>query len=238
MIKGKRYNKDQIVAFIPARGGSKGIKDKNIYPVCDKPLIAYTIEAAKGSRYVDYVMVSTDSEKIASVAKDYGAEIPFMRDEQLAADSSRTIDAVVDGISKLTNLGKRFDVLVLLQPTSPLRTSEDIDNAIKLFYTEKRKSLVSLVEVRDNPVLIRSLEGSRAKPLLDRTSTVRRQDFEKFYKVNGAIYINDVKGINESTSFNDNIIGFVMKESHSLDVDTKEDIDAVEKLLSDGSKEL
>ncbi|MBO5620282.1 MAG: acylneuraminate cytidylyltransferase family protein [Butyrivibrio sp.] len=232
------YSKDRIVAFIPARGGSKGIKNKNIYPVCDKPLIAYTIEAAKGSRFVDYVMVSTDSKEIASVARNYGAEIPFMRDERLAADTSKTIDAVLDGIKKLNDLGKRFDVLVLLQPTSPLRTSDDIDDAIELFYTEQRKSLVSLNEVSYNPVLIRSLEGNRVVPLLDRTSTVRRQDFEKFYKVNGAIYINDVKEINESTSFNDNLIGFVMKESHSVDIDTKDDIDTVEKFISGGCREL
>lgn len=225
------FNEEKIIAFIPARGGSKGIKDKNIYPIAGKPLLAYSIEAARGSRYLDYIMVSTDSERIAAVAEEYGAEIPFMRGEQLASDTSKTVDAVVDAIDRLREVGESYDVLVLLQPTSPLRTSEDIDKAIELFFIEGKKSLLSVSEVSDNPVLIRRLDGNRAIPILDKPSTVRRQDFERFYKVNGAIYINKVKEICQDTSFNDNDIAFVMNGSHSVDIDSLEDVKRVEEIL-------
>ncbi len=221
----------KILALIPARGGSKGIKDKNIYPINGKPLVAYAIEAARGSRYLDYIMVSTDSEKIVAVAKEYGASVPFMRDALLASDTSKTIDAVVDVINRLVDMGEEYDVLVLLQPTSPLRTTKDIDGAIEMFFDNGEKSLLSVSEVNDNPVLIRRLENNMAVPILDRPSTVRRQDFEKFYRVNGAIYINLVNEIDSNTSFNDNTVGFVMEKSHSVDIDTPEDVLSVEQIL-------
>ena len=224
------FNRDKILAIIPARGGSKGIKDKNIYPVCGKPLVAHTIEAAKESRYIDYVLVSTDSEKIADVAKESGAEVPFLRPEELASDTSKTIDAILYTIGQLNKLGKSYETLILLQPTSPLRTSEDIDAAIELFYAEGKKSLLSVSEVSENPVLIRRMQGNVVIPILSGTSTVRRQDFEKYYRVNGAIYINAISEVDESTSFNDNEIGFVMDVSHSVDIDTMEDVKKAEAL--------
>ncbi len=225
------FREDRIMAFIPARGGSKGIKDKNIYPIAGKPLLSYTIEAARNSRYLDYIMVSTDSEKIAAVALECGAAIPFMRGDELAKDTSRTVDAVVDAIDRLKDMGKSYDTLVLLQPTSPLRTCEDIDKAIEMFYFDGEKSLLSVSEVSDNPVLIRRLEGNRAVPILDKPSTVRRQDFDRFYKVNGAIYINAVKEISKDTSFNDNEIAYVMDVSRSVDIDSLEDIKRTEGIL-------
>ena len=223
------YNDETIFAIIPARGGSKGIKDKNIYPINGSPLISYTINAAKGSKFVDYVMVSTDSQSIADTARQYGADVPFMRPAELASDTSRTIDAIVSAIGMLRERGKTYDVLVLLQPTSPLRTSEDIDKAIELYYTEGKRSLLSVSEVKDNPVLIRRLQGNNAIPILNVSSTVRRQDFERFYRVNGAIYINAVSEIDENTSFNDNELGYVMEKSHSVDIDSLDDIKEAEK---------
>ncbi|WP_027216538.1 cytidylyltransferase domain-containing protein [Butyrivibrio fibrisolvens] len=225
------YKDETIIAIIPARSGSKGIKDKNIYPINGRPLISYTIDAAKGSRYIDYVMVSTDSKSIADVARNCGADIPFMRPVELALDTSRTVDAIVSALSMLQNLDKSYDILVLLQPTSPLRTAEDIDKAIELFYQEGKKSLLSVSEVNENPVLMRRLNGNEAIPILNVSSTVRRQDFEKFYKVNGAIYINAIPEINENTSFNDNELGYVMDTSHCIDIDTLEDIREAEKNL-------
>ncbi len=228
----RMYKGERILAVIPARGGSKGIKDKNIYPIKDKPLIAYTIEAGLGSRYVDLVMVSTDSETIASKAKEYGAEVPFMRPDELAGDTSKTIDAIVDVLKRLDAMGEKFDVLVLLQPTSPLRNSGDIDGAIELFYKEDKRSLLSVNKALENPVLYRKLEGNRAVPVLSQNSTVRRQDFETYYRVNGAIYINSIPEISEATSFNDNETAFVMPTERCVDIDSMEDIYKAEKLLT------
>ncbi len=218
----------KVLAVIPARGGSKGIKDKNIYPLCSKPLIAYTIEAAGESKYVDRTIVSTDSERIAEVSKEYGAEVPFMRPESLAADNSKTIDVIMHVKDWTVKEGDLYDVLVLLQPTQPLRTAEDIDKALETFMDNDREALVSVCEVDDNPVLIRRIEDNRLHAILNTQSTVRRQDMDKYYKVNGCIYINNMAEISENTSFNDNPVPFIMPSERSVDIDEKKDIKIAE----------
>ena len=148
----------KILALVPARGGSKGIKDKNIILLHGAPLISYTIDSALGSKYIDNTVVTTDSERIASVAKLYGADVPFLRPVELASDSAKTVDAVIHAIETLATIGQNYDVLVLLQPTQPLRTSEDIDNAIELFFKNNRQSLASVTPVENHPILIRSID--------------------------------------------------------------------------------
>ncbi len=226
------FNNNKILALIPARGGSKGIKDKNIIDIKGKPLIAYSIEAGKQSKYVDDVVVTTDSEKIAEVSKKYGAEIPFMRPTEYAQDKSKTIDAVIHAIKELKKTGKLYDTLVLLQPTQPLRTSLDIDKAIELYFEKNCMSLVSISEVDDHPLLIRTInsDGSLIH-LLNQNSDCRRQDMPPFYRVNGCIYINKIEEIDDNTSFNDNKLGFVMDRSHSVDIDEYKDIVEVEYYL-------
>lgn len=219
MIKGKK-----ILALIPARGGSKGIKDKNIRLLNKQPLIAYTIQAADESEYVDAVVVTTDSEKIAEIAKKYGAEIPFIRPKRLADDKAKTIDAVLHAINFLKNHGQEYDILCLLQPTSPLRNSTDIDAAIELFERNSEKSLVSVSKVNDPPVLMRKInDDGKMEKLIEGNSTIRRQDMKNIYRVNGGIYINNISDINKNTSFNDNIIPYIMSESHSVDIDEIKD---------------
>lgn len=222
------YRGKKILAFIPARGGSKGIKNKNIIPLCGKPLISYTIEAAKKSMFIDTVIVSTDSEKIAEVAKAYGAGVPFMRPPELASDTATTLQAVIHGINTLNSLGEFYDTLILLQPTQPLRDSDDIDNAIEVFFKEE-KGLVSVSEVEDHPILIRTIgSDGNLKKLLDCNSTCRRQDMPRYYRVNGCIYINDIRKIDENTSFNDNVTPFVMSKEHSVDIDEIKDLKIAE----------
>ena len=223
----------KIIAIIPARGGSKGIKNKNIYPLNGRPLITYTIEAAKKSKYIDHILVSTDSDEIAETARENGADVPFMRPPELAGDTTKTVEVIVDVLFKIASRGLKYDAVVLLQPTSPCRTSEDIDGAIELFYKEDKKSLLSVSEVVENPVLIRRLEGNRAVPILPVTSTVRRQDFKKYYKVNGAIYINAVDEVDLNTSFNDNAIGYIINPAHAVDIDCMDDIKRAEILLNE-----
>lgn len=222
------FETKRILALIPARGGSKGIPHKNITPLAGEPLIKYSIDAAKQSKYIDYVLVSTDDEEIAQVSKACGAEVPFLRPPELASDTAKTIDAVLHAIETLRKAGETFDSLVLLQPTSPLRTAEDINKAIEAFYQANRQPVVSVSEVSDHPILIRTIEqtpeGERLKPLLEGSSTVRRQDMPPFYRVNGSIYINPVEGISPTTSFNDNPIPFVMEKDHSIDIDEPIDL--------------
>ncbi len=218
------FKDKKILALIPARGGSKGIPHKNIIDLCGKPLIAYSIEAGLNSKYIDYVLVSTDDHEIASVSMDFGAEVPFMRPASLATDTAKTIDSVLYSIDELKQMNLLFDVLILLQPTQPLRTHIDIDEAIECFFNNCAKPLVSVCEVNDNPVLIREIVNGILNPILPVLSTVRRQDMPKYYRVNGCIYINMIEEICPSTSFNDNEIPFVMNKNHSVDIDEMADV--------------
>lgn len=222
----------KVLALIPARGGSKGIKKKNIIDILGKPLIAYTIEAALGSQFIDDAVVTTDSEEIKSVALEYGAQVPFLRPAQLASDEATTLDAVLHAIDALKTQGKEYDILLLLQPTAPLRTGDDIDRALLMFKDKEYRSLLSISEVKDHPVLMREYkaDGTMLK-LLNSTSTIRRQDMNKVYRVNGCIYINLINDITKQTSFNDNCIGFKMDQSHSVDIDEYSDIALAEYYL-------
>ena len=215
----------KVLALIPARGNSKGIPGKNIIDFAGLPLIAHTISAAKLSQYIDAVVVSTDSLEIASVAEKYGAEVPFLRPAHLAEDISKTIDAVIHALDELRSAGRQFDIMVLLQPTQPLRTKEDIDGAMELFVSKNCWSLLSVCEVCDHPIFIRTIgSGGETIPLQACGSTIRRQDLPVFYKLNGAIYINTIEEISENTSFNDNKIAYIMEKSHSVDIDEPVDL--------------
>ena len=227
------YNGERILAVIPARGGSKGIPHKNIIDLCGKPLISYSIEAGLKSCYIDYVLVSTDDEEIAAVAKQYGAGIPFMRPAELASDTAKTIDAILHVKKELEKAEDKFSTMVLLQPTNPLRTAEDIDLAIESYYKHGCKPLVSVSEVEDHPILIRIIDNERLIPLLNVSSTCRRQDMPKYYRVNGCIYINSVNELDEKTSFNDNEVPFVMDRRHSVDIDDMDDLKIAKAFLEE-----
>ncbi len=226
-------NNKKIMAVIPARKGSKGIKDKNIKILKGKPLIAYSIEAGLNSKYIDKVIVSTDGEEIANIAKTYGAEVPFLRPKNLSTDTAKTIDAVVHCIDELKKRGEIYDYIVLLQPTQPLRQSWHIDEAIELIFERNEDALVSVSEVRDNPILIRSIdENGYTKNLLKECSTRRRQDFDIYYRVNGAIYINKInESFNKSTSLNDNKLAYIMDSSYDVDIDDLNDFKIAELFI-------
>lgn len=227
MIGGRK-----VLALIPARGGSKGIKDKNIINLCGKPLIAYTIEAAKNSLYIDTTIVTTDSDKIAKISSKYGAEVPFMRPAELASDSSNIIDAVLYTIENLKELCREYDDLVLLQPTQPLRLCSHVDEALETYQNNDFKPLVSVCAVGDHPILIRSVDDNgNLQNLINVQSTVRRQDFPMFYRVNGCIYINAISTLDINTSFNDNVIPYIMEKRQSIDIDCMEDLAIAEYYL-------
>ena len=214
--------KGKILAIIPARGGSKGIPGKNIKELNGKPLMAYTIEEALKCPEIDRVVVSTDSKENAQVAEKYGAEVPFMRPAQLAADTSKTIDAVWDVLDRLE---EDYEYVVLLQPTSPLRLAEDITGAIQKA-VENGKDVVSVSKVQDPPVLMRQMdENGELTPLLTEGSTVRRQDMKPWYRVNGSVYVNKVERLTKTTSLNDNPAGYEIPRERSLDIDEPEDFE-------------
>lgn len=229
-------NERKFIAIIPARGGSKGIARKNIRLLNNKPLIAYTILAAKNCPHISQIIVDTDDEYIADVARKYGATIPYKRPPELATDTATTIEVLCHATKQLAAqqlINLEHDNLVLLQPTSPLRTGEDISEAINLFIDNNQQGLVSISPVTKSPILIRSITtGNYLQKLLPRNSTVRRQDMPSYYYVNGAIYINKFREIKEDLSLNDNPIGYIMDRRHSVDIDTIEDFRYCEFLLN------
>lgn len=242
MIQGQR-----VLAIIPARGGSKGIKDKNIRTLHGKPLIAYTIEAAKCSQYVDTVLVTTDSVEIADVAREYGAYVPFLRPAELASDTAKTIDAVMHAVTwvkeHMDHQGQRdsegvlrdYNILVLLQPTSPLRTAEDIDGALEWYEKKGAIPLASVSQVEQHPILMRSIEeNGTVRKLLSCQSTIRRQDMSAYYYVNGSIYINQIQDLTYETSFNDNPLAYIIPPEHSIDIDNEKDLILAEYYLQLG----
>ena len=228
------YKNKKILAIIPARGGSKGIKNKNIIDLNGKPLIAYTIEAAKQSKYIDRVIVSTDSEEIRDVSIKFGADVPFLRPDELASDTAKTIDVLVHAVEKLEVQGEVYDYLVLLQATSPLRRDKHINEAIEQVIDNNLSSLVSVHEVDDHPLLVRSLDlDGRVNKLVDQDSTIRRQEFKKYYKVNGAIYINKITKQMKHLSLNDNEYAYIMEKEYCIDIDESTDLIFVKALLSE-----
>lgn len=226
-------NNKSILAIIPARAGSKGVKNKNIREICGKPLVAYTIEAAKNSKVCDSIIVSTDSEKIAEISKKYGAEVPFLRSEVNARDTSKTIDAIIEVIDNLRKIGREYDIIILLQPTSPLRNSVDIMNCLNKFFEHGMAGIASITEINEHPILFRLYDNGKIIKERNQNSTVRRQDFDKIYKLNGAIYINLVSDINKNLSFNDNKYGYIMSNVNSVDIDTELDLKLADILIKE-----
>jgi CMP-N-acetylneuraminic acid synthetase len=182
-----------ILGLIPARSGSKGIPNKNIKVLLGKPLIAHTIDKASKSKYIDHLIISTDSNVIADVARQYGGEIPFLRPAELASDQSRAIDVIIHAVLSMEKYdNKIYDLIAYLEPTSPNRSVEDIDNAIEQFLQTDADSLASVVEANQyHPILMKKIENNRIRPFcLDEPEGMPRQLYDpKAYMRNGAIYI-------------------------------------------------
>lgn len=226
------YQGKKILALIPARGGSKGIKDKNIIDLGGKPLISYSIACGLQSKYIDAVVVTTDSENIAEVSRQYGARVPFMRPAELALDTSSTMEAVLHAVETLKEMGESYDAFVLLQPTQPLRTSEDVDRAIEVYFENGEKDLISVSPVTEHPILMRTIgEDGKLHPLLQ-AATIRRQDMPPYYRLDGCIYINNIERLDENTNFAANPIPFIMGKEHAVDIDELVDLHLAKFYLS------
>lgn len=226
-------NKKKILAIIPARSGSKGLPGKNIKEICGKPLIYWTIKSAKESKYIDDIVISTDSEEIATVAKKLGARVPFLRPKELAADDTPSFDVIKH---VLDNNSENMDYIVLLEPTSPLRTSDDIDNAIvSLLGNREATSLVGICKTESqNPAFLINcnsenfISGYENKNI----KSLRRQDIQDVFFLEGSIYLSQTKALLQNKTFyHEKTIGYEFPKWKSLEIDDIYDFIMVEALM-------
>lgn len=229
MYRGKR-----ILAIIPARSGSKGLKDKNIKKLVNKPMIAYTIEAAKKSCVFSDIVVSTDSQVYAEISKEYGAEAPFLRDKELSSDIAKTSDVIIDTINKLKKLDKEYDYFVLLQATSPLRNENDIKNAVDLLIDNNLDSTVSVCELEYPLEIINKLGVNNSiEGFIRNNNDKRRQEMEKQYRINGAIYMCKTKIYMEEKNFyGTKSKAYIMSNENSIDIDTLLDFNIATNIMN------
>ncbi len=227
-----------MIAFIPARGGSKGLPGKNIKPLMGKPLIARAIEGALNSKYIDRVIVTTDDEEIARVAREAGAEVPFMRPAELASDTATAVDVYIHASEFVMNeTGEPLEKFMVLLPTAPLRTTAHIDAAVEAFREHGADTLISVTEAETPPSWYMNMDGrgciANAGFGLKNAVVNNRQVNDAYYIPNGAIYILDYKLLKEKrTYYSDNTYGFVMSRTESVDIDNIEDFEYAEFLLN------
>lgn len=231
MINGKT-----VLAIIPARGGSKGLPGKNIKMLCGKPLIAWSIEAGLASQYVDEVLVTTDSEEIAGIALKFGASAPFIRPAELASDIATSFDAIKHAIDFYEKeLNKTFDFIVLLEPTSPLREKNDVDEMLKKLVAidDEFDAIVSLGEVHEHPSIMKKTIGNKIQPYSkDLTTATRRQDNETAYFPFGVAYIVKTRTlIKEKTFYPARTTYKFIKRYQCYEIDDIYDFLAIENIM-------
>tara|TARA_B100000674_G_C37695696_1_gene848116 strand:+ start:150 stop:851 length:702 start_codon:yes stop_codon:yes gene_type:complete len=227
-----------VLAVIPARGGSKGVPRKNLQNICGKPLIAYSIEAAKGVSRLTDIIVSTEDEEIAQVAVDHGADVPFMRPAELAEDLTPTFPVIMHALEQMEAArAAEYDAVLLLQPTCPLRTAAHIDTAIDMLLSENCDSVVSVLEVSNtHPFRMKRLVGNRLINYIDQgfEDMRPRQVLPKVYLRNGAIYLNRRQSlIGTQALVGDHCLGMVMDEEESVNIDGRLDLILAESMMQD-----
>lgn len=224
-------NQQRILAIIPARAGSKGIPKKNIKPFCGKPLIAWTIEAALQSQYLDRVILSSESPEIMSIAKSYDCDVPFQRPAHLAEDSTPGIAPILHAIEQIPG----YDYVMVLQPTSPLRRVEDIDHCIEQTLLQDASACVSVNEPQQNPFWMYTQEQDYTlRSLLPSESYVCRQQLPKVYALNGALYLAKTPWfIHNKTFISPETMSFEMPIERSIDIDNLFDFFMAEHVFRD-----
>lgn len=226
MYKGKK-----IAALITARGGSKGIPKKNITKLCGKPLIQWTVESAMKSGYIDKIFLSTDNDEIINSVKKFPVEVPFKRPKNLSSDKATSTDVILHFIEWMKKSGNEYDILLLLQPTSPFRKSEHIDSSIKKFIASKEAlSLISVTENVKSPYLSRKVNSKGyIENLFIVKSEKRRQDIPVTYYINGAIYLISIKNFEKYKTFQTpKTLSYIMPYYSSIDIDEPMDLKIAE----------
>lgn len=220
-----------MIAVIPARGGSKRLSGKNIKHLGGKPLIAWSIDAAKKSKYIDRVIISTDDENIAEVALRYDGDVPFLRPQELAGDTASTNGVI---LHVLNQIDESFEYVVLLQPTSPLRNTEDIDQLLESF-DEKTEGVVSVCPCEHSPLWANTLPKDMTMDHFFPESIIgkRSQDLPEYYRLNGAIYAFKVDRFvkNKGIFYSDKVKAYKMPIERSVDIDTIVDFHIAEVML-------
>jgi CMP-N-acetylneuraminic acid synthetase len=225
------YKDKTFLAIIPARSGSKGVKDKNIRNLCGKPLMAYTIEAAINSGVIDTVLVSTDSEKYAVTARKLGAEVPFLRPSDISGDTSLASEYILHTIQELEKLGRQYDYFILLQPTSPLRKAEHIFEGVKMIADEGLDSIVSFSEAEHPPNYFHPLPENLSLENINLTES-NRQEHKNYYRINGMLYISKCELYQQSRSFYGlNSKAFIIENKYAIDIDSEYDFALAEFLI-------
>jgi CMP-N-acetylneuraminic acid synthetase len=222
------YNDKRILGIITARGGSKGVPNKNIADLEGKPLIAYTIDAATQSTLLTRCIVSTEDESIAEVAISHGAEAPFMRPQELALDTSTSIEVVQHAVNWMKENGEEYDYVMILQPTSPLRTAEDIDKSIKKIVDTNADSVMGMVEIQDFSIQkIKFIEDDVIQPLFTKegTQSAQRDETPNAFKRNTAIYLTKTELLMQGDLFGKISRPWIMPRERSLDVNDPIDLE-------------
>jgi CMP-N-acetylneuraminic acid synthetase len=227
---------NKFIAIITARGGSKRLPNKNILDLNGKPLIAWTIEAAKKCNFINEVVVSTDSLEIKKIAEQHGASVPFIRSEKLSNDTASSFDVVKHCLDfHQAQFKLNFDYIILLQPTSPLRTHIDIENAVKLLKEKNADAIVSVCETEHSPLWTNNIDSTLSMDnfLRDEVKNNRSQDLPKHYRLNGAIYICKISELLKQKTFflEKSIFAYIMHQERSIDIDTLVDFKMAEFLL-------
>lgn len=220
------YKSKKIIAFIPARKGSKRIIGKNKKELNGIPLFKYSIDIARKSKYIDNIIVSTDSIDILNISHNMGFIKNDLRPENLSDDNARIVDAII--YEKEKNKLDIYDAVILLQPTFPIRTVEMLDKAIERYF-EKETSLVTVVKAKEQPLMMRTIQNGKLTKVISTSSDIRSQDFPDIYKVIGCIYINNLHTLTSSTVLNENEIPFIIDNKYDIDIDTIDDFKRAEK---------
>lgn len=221
-----------VLAVIPARGGSKGLARKNILSVQGRPLLAWSFEAARRSRYIDRVVLSTEDPQILSVGRALGIDVPYVRPKELASDEA-TLDQVLAHLLREVVVG--YDYIVLLQATSPLRTDEDIDGCIECCVRRGAGACVSVNIADKSPFFYRAMDqDSRLRPVLgDSCAAPRRQEMPVTYMLNGAVFVaNTGYYLQHETFLTQDTLGYVMPKNRSLDIDNEFDLSVMHALIA------
>ncbi len=226
----------KVLAIIPARSGSKGLKNKNILPMNGKPLLAWPITTALNSKYIDTVVLSTDDVKYAEIGLEYGATVPYLRPPELAGDKVASIDVILDIVNHYERQHKYYDFVVLLEPTSPNTSSEDVDLAIEtLIKTSVASSIVGITKSEgSHPMFSYTLLSDNIlKPLINKTGlAIRRQDIDDVFFLDGSLYVSETAALKKYNSFySDYTIGMEFPKWKSFEVDDEVDFAIVEMLM-------
>ena len=226
------YQQQKILAVILARGGSKRLPRKNVIELAGKPMMAWSIESAKKSKYIDKVIVSSDDDEILGIGQEYGCMV-IKRPEELASDTATTFDAIKHAIENV----EKHDYIVLLQPTSPLRNEVHVDEAIELLGHKNADAIISVCEVEHSPLWTNILPEDKdmSSFIKEESKNKRSQDLGTFYRLNGAIYICKTDRLLEEKGFliKDNIYAYVMDRSASVDIDESLDLKLAKVLMDD-----